>query len=880
MPTVKVQNISERRRLIIEPVLEEICRDCDITQLTFSRYCAKVLLDAAHSCAQKRTETDVLSSSTFVLNLCLFARRLANEGASTADADLAPEQSRLREIGSALGGDNGSRLERLLADFYTSLPSPDPANFDSPLKRDEAAQLKLGPGLARGIALAASQGVVSAPALAVALVQDPTTGIAERLDSEGMRNLAAAISVSSHLRGGRHSGMQREAESDELALSIDDYATALSAVLRGARGEFTFALFGHWGSGKTTLIRRLAPLVEPSGPKASPRRAPSNRTDSKSYNVALHNAWKYRSPPEAWIFAFKTLADRANRSFGPIGRPLFAIRAAVHRKGQFPFYAFLLASALALSSYNTKYQIVLLSASLIGVPTLLYFASAGENLSRRVRSLFADHVKLTSSDEKLGMLALVGDDIEALLAAWVAEAEPGHWQHGFWTRIGLPSLFILSVSLLWIAGMHHWAADAALGDLRALIPVLPKSGVAISPGRSPALGEWFGLVFWCVLAFVMLVFPWLAKRGRPDRVLLVVDDLDRCQPGEMLNVIEGFRLLLDERAVQNRLQVLMLLDEQVLAHAIALRYATMIVERTAQGEADKTVAEARARREVVSEQNEKLFACHLRMPDLGRDDVEAVVAALASRELNELKRKREAEEDRQWQAERRRAQKEFADAQRRFGEASRVFEGVRDGAPTQLRNPDLPRGQSRWIGEDIRTGDVSQLATWQEAELTKRENKKTAFDNARRAGLTEQQRLDEAPWAVKSFDEAREAFEAAKERNLAYVEGVSDSDPKQSDAEPSFEETDVRFTSIEVEELRRFVPAFFQSIGRRPSPRAIRILLFKVQLCRLLLDLRHPARPASTHSIGTILSAFSAAVNHPGEPGHENEIIAIARQVI
>src|SRR4030088_3257297 len=39
---------------------------------------------------------------------------------------------------------------------------------------------------------------------------------------------------------------------------------------------------------------------------------------------------------------------------------------------------------------------------------------------------------------------------------------------------------------------------------------------------------------------------------------------------------------------------------------------------------------------------------------------------------------------------------------------------------------------------------------------------------------------------------------------------------------------------------RGFVPSYFRTIGRRPSPRSIKALLFKLQLARLLLQLRYP----------------------------------------
>ena len=97
---------------------------------------------------------------------------------------------------------------------------------------------------------------------------------------------------------------------------------------------------------------------------------------------------------------------------------------------------------------------------------------------------------------------------------------------------------------------------------------------------------------------------------------------------------------------------------------------------------------------------------------------------------------------------------------------------------------------------------------------------------------------------------------------------------------PPFDQEDVRFSDLEIQELQRYAPDFFADANRRPSPRAIRALLFKVQLCRLLLQLRFPGRPQGYHSIEAILGAFKAASKRQPDDGEEKETVTIARQVI
>src|SRR5919106_437853 len=56
-------------------------------------------------------------------------------------------------------------------------------------------------------------------------------------------------------------------------------------------------------------------------------------------------------------------------------------------------------------------------------------------------------------------------------------------------------------------------------------------------------------------------------------------------------------------------------------------------------------------------------------------------------------------------------------------------------------------------------------------------------------------------------------------------------------------EAEERFTDQEITRLEELVPNYFEKLRRAPSPRAIRSLLFKTQLFRLLAELRVPGQP-------------------------------------
>lgn len=272
---------------------------------------------------------------------------------------------------------------------------------------------------------------------------------------------------------------------------------------------------------------------------------------------------------------------------------------------------------------------------------MFYLVIITTSTHKKVKQLFDRNLRLVGPEENLGMLALIGDDVRALLKAWTKEpAVKERQEYPIWPLFGLAG-----VSLL-------WATSLCLGSIFELPDSLKGLVVKIWPRESGShlidFTHWMVWTLWTVCGAGLLLLPYIANSHRPDRILLVIDDLDRCEASEMLSVIENVRLLLDDQEINARMQVLMLVDEDVLNHAIALRYQTMITERAKssdyQGASDPQSAAAA---EIVAEQIEKLFACHLRLSRLSDDDVVQLVRKLAGyenaqRKLNEQKERRQA----------------------------------------------------------------------------------------------------------------------------------------------------------------------------------------------------------------------------------------------
>ena len=71
-------------------------------------------------------------------------------------------------------------------------------------------------------------------------------------------------------------------------LGARDYANAMANVFADASGEVCFSILGHWGRGKTYLMR----LTEEQLPE--------------NYETVWFSAWKYRTKPELWAYLYES----------------------------------------------------------------------------------------------------------------------------------------------------------------------------------------------------------------------------------------------------------------------------------------------------------------------------------------------------------------------------------------------------------------------------------------------------------------------------------------------------------------------------------------------------------------------------------------------
>jgi energy-coupling factor transporter ATP-binding protein EcfA2 len=889
--------MSEELRAQVEPLITRLFEgEASLNDLALSAACAHFLLESVRVLSCKKDQRNILSTTTVFLTTLLAARKLEN-AKRPEEIEPGSELLRLQAWGSALRGNFSRQLDDITAEFFATVPAPDVELFEELPPLQEVEGLKLGPGLVRTLGSLTSLRVVRITDVVLRCTEEPSTGLASRVSTQELGSLVSVLRLVAKTSAGRLTEMSREASESELALNIDDFARAIATIFRTAKGEFTFALFGPWGSGKTTLTRRLKPLLQSPSDYRNATSAENETFARRRYGIVCHNAWKYRTPPEAWIYLYKTLADTAGADLGVVGRFLLALRTSHLRSGLWPILGALMALALVTIPVGATLQLATISGSLLGASALAHIAAVSPKVQTKVRELFNRHATLSASSGNLGMLALVGEDIRALVAAWTAPLDKGYSVP--FRQLFLPVAVLAVIAVVWAYGMQSQPEQGRDGLLvagvRGIYDVLQWAGViktGPSDHQSSAVSDWIFFILWCALSAIMTVVPWLSRsKHAPNRVLLIVDDLDRCRPDEMLDVIENMKLLVDDPAVRDRLQVLMLVDESVLGFAITERYRNMIDHRLA-GMTETPGLYGAAREEIVTEQKEKLFACHFRLASLQENDISALVYSLSSGDLEAYrKRRREAEVKRR--AESARAELDaFERAKRTEREAGSAYREVETG---QFKlEPDVavdgpsdrqPSFRRRLPGMEDVLVPASEAERRSRAKLDEEVKARNAIRRAD-SKLTPEERLAKYSDVVSAKEAATRERERL-ERRVREMERVPENAGEARAAAP-FTNTDVRFTSDEVDELERLVPRYFRSINRRPSPRAIRLLLFKVQLCRLLMQMRLPARTIDSFAIEKILRAFVGAAaptkfSSTGEmmpASADDEIVAIAKQVI
>lgn len=404
-----------------------------------------------------------------------------------------------------------------------------------------------------------------------------------------IRALADLIQNSKH-RGvltnakfGNLASITREASPEHAVLYVNEYAEVLASLIQSIdnKDALSFAILGPWGRGKTYLMDLVGKLLA-----------------KKSYTTVSFSAWKYRTTPELWSYLYETLYSQATKSGWEV-----PIRTGLLRRGLWPIIPLLLTLALSISTISQKANLAFFVLSLFGVMGVIYLLSVSKAFWKAGKSIKANYWDLPRHQDRLGLQFAIGDDLRALLTGWLPNA--GGWNEA-WKTVFLKRP---------LATLCYAVAALALWWIATEAAVLKASGYLLVA---------FSVLAFLVIALAVVLLPlWVLVRNvaSTDRVLLVVDDLDRCHSGQMLEIVECLQLFLDDDEVKKRLKVVMLIEEDILRNALRQKY----VDALGLNQNDRAQID-----QLVNDNLEKLFLVWLRLEPLSRDETRTVFESVCA----------------------------------------------------------------------------------------------------------------------------------------------------------------------------------------------------------------------------------------------------------
>ena len=538
----------------------------------------------------------------------------------------------------------------------------------------------------------------------------------------------------------------REASEEQACIGVRGYAHVLSTFLRSIRGEFTMALYGPWGRGKSYLVD----FVE------------KELSDSQ-IKLIRFNAWKYKTAPETWAHLYETFLNAAKSGNWRQDMGL-ALRSGLLRHGRWPFEFAILLAFLALLPSTISVQALIVVVTTFGV-TISFVMWRMSNVGRRlIQDLQDRYFRFSSHEDKLGLQAAIGRDLSALLRAWI----PGDADKISFRRLGILGTLLVGAVIAISAYEPTLTNRVFRSRLSFTHPIV------------------FAAISWWALFFFLF---WVAKATqRVEQILLVVDDLDRCDLTLMLDVIESIRLMLEEPEIERRVKVLMLIDERILDEAILLRYRKL----SSRNDDPETL---------IREQKEKLFLCHLKLPPLTDDDVRELVTTYTDQEgRKKLDRASSA-----------RKELDAATDYHQYAQKHPVTTST-----TTHRNKELD--------------DIAAMA----GSVVTDAPGPMAAGNARMAGAAAAAAARRETREVDNLTPATERLENARQRS-----SEAEVDFPDAGFDPQTVELGFPFTDAEVQAIRTAIDESLRNNSDNHwTCRSVRTVLIRYQLGRLLLNIR------------------------------------------
>lgn len=126
---------------------------------------------------------------------------------------------------------------------------------------------------------------------------------------------------------------------------------------------------------------------------------------------------------------------------------------------------------------------------------------------------------------------------------------------------------------------------------------------------------------------LLVIWPLCEKK-----ILLVVDDVDRCSEEKIIEIIDSLRVILEDDKIHNKISVLISADERILKRAIKHKYLKLFGNDLNTGQYKDDSFNIN---DVMREYMDKLFLCGIRLGDLTNVEKTEIVYAFTNKMIIE-----------------------------------------------------------------------------------------------------------------------------------------------------------------------------------------------------------------------------------------------------
>ncbi|MGE5340757.1 MAG: P-loop NTPase fold protein [Candidatus Omnitrophota bacterium] len=305
-------------------------------------------------------------------------------------------------------------------------------------------------------------------------------------------------------------------------IGVEELAQELAEILSNKEGDDAtmVGLFGRWGRGKTFLMEQIWEQLNPDN-KIKDKEDKNNGKEIEFERVDFH-AWKFQETPASWAYLYQSFSDEYFK------KP----------KKDWKYYLWKWVPA----KFRNFYKIFLLNKTANGcTPIVLFGLSILSALS------------LAISDKSLVsvlLLAIFDKSLEFKIFFI-----PFDFYISFFTT--LPGLALIP--------------KAIRSHSKSAIDLFNKYT------KKKNYHQLLGFQKEIQDALKILLKVWIPEKNiQNKRILLFVDDLDRCGEERLIQVIDSLRVLLEEKEISKRVIALVAVDERILAHAINYKYQKII----------------------------------------------------------------------------------------------------------------------------------------------------------------------------------------------------------------------------------------------------------------------------------------------------------------